>query len=145
MRRCTVLRAAASTPPPCRTSARKRRVSPGAVYVYFASKEDLIAGLCERDRNEFAERFAQLADAPDFLEALRGIGEHYFVDESPDRQRFVIEMGVESTRNPRIAEIFMKVDRFCCDSFEVAVPALEGRGPHCAARRYCRRSQKFLT
>ncbi|MEQ1670621.1 MAG: TetR/AcrR family transcriptional regulator [Hyphomicrobium sp.] len=103
-------------------------VSPGAVYVYFASKEDLIAGLCERDRNEFAERFALLAAAPDFLEALQGIGEHYFIDESPDRQRFVVEMGVESTRNPRIAEIFMSVDKFCCDSFEAMFHRLKDEG-----------------
>ncbi|MEQ1651230.1 MAG: TetR/AcrR family transcriptional regulator [Hyphomicrobium sp.] len=103
-------------------------VSPGAVYVYFASKEDLIAGLCERDRNEFAERFAQLAAAPDFIEALQRIGEHYFVDDSPDRQRFVVEMGVESTRNPRIAEIFMSVDKFCCDSFEAMFHRLKDEG-----------------
>ena len=103
-------------------------VSPGAVYVYFASKEDLIAGLCERDRNEFAERFGQLATAPDFLEALSAIGEHYFVEESPDRQRFVVEMGVESTRNPRIAEIFMSVDKFCCDSFQALFQRLKDEG-----------------
>ncbi len=103
-------------------------VSPGAVYVYFASKEDLIAGLCERDRAEFAERFAQLATAPDFLQALNAIGEHYFVDEPPEKQRFVVEMGVESTRNPRIAEIFMSVDKFCCDSFESLFQRLKDEG-----------------
>lgn len=103
-------------------------VSPGAVYVYFASKEDLIAGLCERDRNEFAERFSQLASSPDFLEALHGIGEHYFVEMSPDRQLFVVEMGVESTRNPRIAEIFMSVDKYCCDSFQALFQRLKDEG-----------------
>ena len=36
-------------------------ISPGALYVYFSSKEDLIAGITERDRAEFAERFAELA------------------------------------------------------------------------------------
>jgi TetR/AcrR family transcriptional regulator, repressor for uid operon len=107
---------------------KEASVSPGAVYVYFASKEDLIAGLCERDRAEFAERFAVLAAAPDFLEALQGVGEHYFIDESPDRQKFVIEMGVESTRNPRIADIFMKVDRFCSDSFEAMFQRLKDEG-----------------
>jgi TetR/AcrR family transcriptional repressor of uid operon len=103
-------------------------VSPGAFYVYFASKEDLIAGLCERDRAEFAERFSKLAEASDFLEALSALGEHYFIDESPDRQRFVIEMGIESTRNPRIAEIFMRVDRFCSDSFEALFERLKDEG-----------------
>ena len=107
---------------------REAGVSPGAVYVYFASKEDLIAGLCERDRAEFAERFAMLAAAPDFLEALAAIGEHYFVDEPPEKQRFVVEMGVESTRNPRIAEIFMSVDKYCCDSFESLFQRLKDEG-----------------
>ncbi len=103
-------------------------VSPGALYVYFDSKEALIAGLCERDRAEFAERFATLATAPDFLEALASIGEHYFVEETADKQRFVVEMGVESTRNPRIAEIFMSVDKFCNDSFEALFRRLQDEG-----------------
>lgn len=107
---------------------KEAAVSPGAVYVYFASKEDLIAGLCERDRSEFAERFSLVSSAPDFLDALRQIGEHYFVDESPDRQRFVIEMGIEATRNPRISEIFMTVDQFCFDSFKSLFQRLKDEG-----------------
>jgi AcrR family transcriptional regulator len=107
---------------------KEAKVSPGALYVYFDSKEALIAGLCERDRAEFAERFAGLATAPDFLEALSAIGEHYFVDESPEKQRFVVEMGVESTRNPRIAEIFMSVDKYCSDSFEALFRRLKDEG-----------------
>lgn len=107
---------------------KEAAVSPGAVYVYFASKEDLIAGLCERDRSEFAERFALVSSAPDFLDALRQIGEHYFVDENADRQRFVIEMGIEATRNPRISEIFMTVDQFCFDSFKSLFQRLKDEG-----------------
>ena len=53
-------------------------ISPGALYVYFASKEDLIAGIAERDRAEFAERFAELSAAPEFMKALSNLGEHYF-------------------------------------------------------------------
>ena len=40
---------------------REAGVSPGALYVYFDSKEALIAGIAERDRAEFAERFDSLA------------------------------------------------------------------------------------
>lgn len=107
---------------------REAGISPGALYVYFDSKEALIAGLCERDRTEFAERFAKLAEAPDFLEALTAIGEHYFVAESPEKQRFAVEMGIEATRNPRIAEIFMSVDKYCSDSFEALFQRLKDEG-----------------
>ncbi|MFT3732328.1 MAG: efflux RND transporter periplasmic adaptor subunit [Hyphomicrobium sp.] len=108
---------------------KEAQVSPGALYVYFDSKEALIAGLCERDRAEFAERFASLATATDFLGALRDIGEHYFVEENAERQRFAVEMGIEATRNPRIAEIFMSVDKFCNDNFDALFRRLidEGR------------------
>lgn len=107
---------------------REAGISPGALYVYFDSKEALIAGLCERDRAEFAERFAKLATAPNFLEALAAIGEHYLVDESAEKQRFVVEMGVEATRNPHIAEIFMSVDKYCSDNFEALFQRLKDEG-----------------
>ncbi|MBX9683539.1 MAG: TetR/AcrR family transcriptional regulator [Hyphomicrobium sp.] len=107
---------------------READVSPGALYLYFDSKEALIAGLCERDRAEFAEKLATLATAPDFIKALNAIGEHYFIEEGAEKQRFVVEMGVESTRNPRVAEIFLSVDRFCNESFEKLFQRLKTEG-----------------
>ena len=44
-----------------RDICREAGVSPGAFYVYFDSKEALIAGIAEGDRAEFAERLAMLA------------------------------------------------------------------------------------
>jgi TetR/AcrR family transcriptional regulator, repressor for uid operon len=107
---------------------KEAEVSPGAVYVYFDSKEALIAGLCERDRAQFSERFDDLAHAPDFLAALRAVGEQYFVDEPAHKRLMVIEMGVESTRNARIAEIYRPVDKFCCDSFQALFQRLKDEG-----------------
>jgi AcrR family transcriptional regulator len=92
-------------------------VSPGALYVYFASKEALIAGLAERDRAEFQSRFAALAAAPDFLAALSVIGEQYFVEEPAEKRLMCVEIGVESTRNPQVGETFRAVDTFVNDSF----------------------------
>jgi TetR/AcrR family transcriptional repressor of uid operon len=93
-------------------------ISPGALYVYFDSKEALIAGICERDRAEFAERLAALADAPDFLQALEELGEHYFVHQPDCKNRLCLEIGLESTRNPRVGEIHRGVDEFIVASFE---------------------------
>jgi TetR/AcrR family transcriptional regulator, repressor for uid operon len=98
----------------CKTAA----VSPGALYVYFASKEDLIAGIAERDRQEFQTRFAELADAPDFFAALAALGQFYFIDQPRHRRVMCIEIGVESTRNPKVGEIHHSVDDFVQTSFE---------------------------
>ncbi len=107
---------------------KQATVSPGALYVYFDSKEALTAGLCERDRAEFSERFAKLATSQDFLAALSAIGEQYFVDEPAHKRLMAIEMGVEATRNPRIAEIYHPVDKFCCDSFQALFQRLKDEG-----------------
>lgn len=97
---------------------REAGISPGALYVYFASKEDLIAGIAERDRNELARRLAPLADAPDFMAALQAVGERYFVEEPAHKRLMCIEIGVESTRNPKVGQIFRAVDQFVLQSFE---------------------------
>jgi len=107
---------------------REAGVSPGALYVYFDSKEALIAGIAERDRAEFAERLAALSNAPDFLKALEALGEHYFIEEPAYRRRMCIESGLESTRNPRVGEIFQEVDRFVASGFEALFARLKAEG-----------------
>lgn len=92
-------------------------VSPGAVYVYFASKEDLIAGIAERDRGEFQERFAPLWEATDILKALRVVGEQYFVEEPVHKRLMCVEIGMESTRNAKVGEIYRSVDAQVYTSF----------------------------
>ncbi len=108
---------------------KEAQVSPGALYVYFASKEDLIAGLVERDRSEFQERFAQVSEAPDFMQALSEIGHHYFEEAPAHKCALCIEIGVESTRNERVGEIYRSVDRYVEECFEklFAHLAEEGR------------------
>jgi TetR/AcrR family transcriptional regulator, repressor for uid operon len=93
-------------------------VSAGALYGYFASKEELIAGICERDRAKLATELADLAEAPDLIHALGRLAEHYAVEEPLHKRILCIEMGLESTRNPAIATIFRSVDQFVIDSFE---------------------------
>ncbi len=107
---------------------RAGSVSAGALYGHFDSKEALISGLCARDRAEFAERFRVLADAPDFLAALGALGERVFVEESAHKRLFAAEMAIESTRNPRVAEIYRSVDAFVIDSFERLFARLKAEG-----------------
>jgi len=103
-------------------------ISPGALYVYFDSKEALIAGISERDRAEFAERLAMLATAPDFFEALRALGEQYFLEDPVDMHRMCIDIGLESTRNPRVGEIHQRFDRFISESFTTLFQKLKDEG-----------------
>lgn len=107
---------------------REAEVSPGALYIYFSSKEGLIAGLCERNRSEFQARFSALADAGDFMEALRMLGEQYLVEEPRHKQLMCVEMGVESTRNEEVGRIYRSVDRFVYESFEGLFRRLASEG-----------------
>lgn len=107
---------------------REAAVSPGALYVYFDSKEALIAGICERNRAELTERLEQVAEAPDFMTALNALGESYLVDDPASKQRIVAEMGLESARNARVADIFFSADKFCFNAFEGLFQRLKEEG-----------------
>lgn len=103
-------------------------ISPGALYVYFASKEALIAGITERNRADLASRFSDLADSGDVVKALSQLAQHYFVDEPVHKQQMVIEIGVEATRNAQVGEIYRSVDEFCRASFESLFERLQAEG-----------------
>lgn len=93
-------------------------ISPGALYVYFASKEDLIAGIVDRDRAKLASQLADLAHAPDLLSALARLGEHYTIEEPQYKRVLGIEIGGEATRNAAVGATFRSVDEYCRQSFE---------------------------
>lgn len=97
---------------------REAAVSPGALYVYFSSKEALIAGISERDRQEFQSRFAEVTDANDFFQALRDLGDAYFIEDPQHKRIMCVEIGLESTRNAQVGEIHRGVDDFVRTSFE---------------------------
>lgn len=97
---------------------REAKVSAGALYVYFSSKEALIAGIAERDRNKLASQFAALANEADLSVALGRLGEHYAVEEPQHKRRLCVEIGMEAARNPVVGEIFRSVDDFVRTSFE---------------------------
>jgi len=103
-------------------------VSPGALYLYFDSKEALIAGISERNRAEFAERWAKVAEADDFLAALTSLAQQYFRDEPAHKRLMCVEIGIESTRNPRVGEIYQAVDAFLRESFEATFRRLKAEG-----------------
>src|SRR5258705_7684248 len=95
-------------------------VSAGAFYLYFRSKEDLIAGIVERDRTKLAGKLAELASAPDLVAALAKLGEHYSEEEPHYKRVLSVEIGAEATRNPAVERMFRSADSDALDS----LPAL---------------------
>ena len=104
------------------------QVSPGALYVYFASKEDLIAGITERDRSKLASQLSEVAKAPDLMVALAGLGEHYTIEEPRHKQQLVIEIGCQSMREGQVGEIFRSCDRFVLEQFEALFVRAKAEG-----------------
>lgn len=88
---------------------REARVSAGALYLYFASKEALIEGLVARDRDEFLELFAQV-DTSNLMNSLAALMETCIIGRPPEKIAIFLEIGVESRRNPAVAEAMMRCD-----------------------------------
>jgi TetR/AcrR family transcriptional repressor of uid operon len=106
---------------------REAEVSPGALYIYFNSKEALIAGICERERAEFASRFAEMSIGDDFMGALAELGRQ-FLEDPLHRRLLCIEVGIEATRNPKVGEIHKAVDVFIRNSFRELFTKLKAEG-----------------
>lgn len=88
---------------------REASVSAGALYLYFASKEALIEGLVARDRDEFQELFEQV-DTSDLMSSFAALMETCIVQRPPEKIAIFLEIGVESRRNPAVAETMMRCD-----------------------------------
>ena len=101
--------------------ARAARVSAGAAYVYFGSKEELIAGIAERDRQRIATDFKAIEEAPDFLAALEHCVRYYLIEQPDHKRTLLVEMSAESTRNPAVARSFRSVDLLVQDVFTRAL------------------------
>jgi HlyD family secretion protein len=97
---------------------RAAGISPGALYTYFSSKEQLIAGICDREKSKLVEALADVADAEEFMAALSALAETYCVKQQPEKLRLHVEINAEALRNPAIGEIVRSIDTFVLTSFE---------------------------
>jgi AcrR family transcriptional regulator len=107
---------------------REAAISPGALYLYFASKEDLIAGICEREKSELAQALASVGEAPDFMAALSRLGQTYCLDQPLEKLRLHLEINAEAMRNPAIGETVRAIDKFVLDSFERLLAEAKAKG-----------------
>ena len=85
-------------------------MSPGSLYRYFRSKEDIIAGIAERDRAETAQQFAAVDSAGDFFDGLAALAQHHLVERSVEEVALCAEIMAESRRNPAVARIYQDME-----------------------------------
>jgi TetR/AcrR family transcriptional regulator, repressor for uid operon len=90
-------------------------MSPGNLYRYFPSKDAIVAGLAERDREQFNADFVKLVDDPDPAQAFISLGRRHLVDEPRSKAIMMLEIWSEACRNPRMAEISATMDRSITD------------------------------
>jgi len=85
-------------------------MSPGSLYRYFRSKEDIIAGIAERDRAETAQQFAAVDSAGDFFDGLAALAQYHLVERSVEEVALCAEIMAESRRNPAVARIYQDME-----------------------------------
>lgn len=85
-------------------------MSPGNVYRYFPSKEAIIAGIAENDRADVMEKFAAMAQAPDFFSGLESLARYHLVERPDEEFALCAEIMAESRRNPEVARIYQQVE-----------------------------------
>ena len=90
--------------------AKRLGLSKGTIYLYFKSKEDLFMGICEHNMNEntrnqalFTKKENLASDAEQIYDSIRK-NEH-------DMDKVMLEMVVESARNPRLRKIMHEQHR----------------------------------
>lgn len=108
--------------------AAEAGMSPGNLYRYFASKDALVAGLCERDRASLAQEFAALRVDGDFLAAFKELGRRHFKDTETDKAKLCLEIWAEATRNPSVATLQTDFDRVLQEQFFQAFEAAKKNG-----------------
>ncbi len=90
---------------------REAGVSAGALYIYFPSKEALIAGIAGTEQEQILNRFESLHAAPDFLSGMAQVMQACVVEHPVTKAVLFLEIVAEFSRNPEVGAILRRVDR----------------------------------
>lgn len=80
-------------------------MSPGNLYRYFPSKNTIVEGLVERDREEARRRFSVRDRNASFWDQIAQLGADYFLNDAHEKAALCIEIWAEASRNPEIDAI----------------------------------------
>jgi TetR/AcrR family transcriptional repressor of uid operon len=85
-------------------------ISVGLIYRYFKSKEEVIAAMAARHKNEIHEMLERARQAPTLLESLEILFTAHCCENSPQIQSaFVVDLYAESSRNAQVKELVRDV------------------------------------
>jgi TetR/AcrR family transcriptional regulator, repressor for uid operon len=85
-------------------------MSPGNLYRYFPSKDDIVAGMAARDQERFMQDMALLTSAPDPRQAFLLLGRAHIVESPHDKTVMMMEIWAEGARNPRVNTMCRGID-----------------------------------
>ena len=108
--------------------AKEAGMSAGNLYRYFVSKEALVSGMAERDRERYSADFQNVARSADVMGAFQALGRKHFVNEPRARCIQFMEIWAESTRNPAVAAVCQSMDREVNDLMVAIIDAAKAAG-----------------
>ncbi len=90
---------------------KEAELSPGSVYRYFRSKDDIIVAMASEHRANTQAQFAQALALPNALEALVLVASQVLRQiNDPACAPLHFECTAEAMRNPRVAEVVRRED-----------------------------------
>lgn len=112
--------------------AREAAMSPGNIYRYFDSKEAVVLGLAERDRERGAVLVEMLERSGDRRGVLTGILAAYFTEMTRGAAILRLDLWAEATRNPAIGAMIERGDHegrmWLIETFSTIAPACDATG-----------------
>ena len=104
-------------------------MSPGALYRYFSSKEEIIQAMIRRDQSLLENAFSEIpahTSFPSILRKMHAIGEQLFGDKKS--LSFYNQLHAEASVNPTIALVLKRQCASVTDRLELEVRRGQERG-----------------
>jgi TetR/AcrR family transcriptional regulator, repressor for uid operon len=105
------------------------KMSPGSVYRYFRSKEEIIAAIADDERAEGVAYIARFGEYPSLVDGFAAMMEEFGSQmDDPADAALYIELYAEATRNPDVAREVAGTDRAVTDALTEVITRDQAAG-----------------